>query len=313
MSSPLLIRAEGLSHDYRGRSALKDVHFQVERGEIFGVLGPNGSGKSTLFRILSTFFPPSQGSVTIGSWNIVRDYMAVRRIIGVVFQSPSLDAKLTVHENLIHQGRLYGLRSSELKSRVSEMLNRFGLVDRSGDLTETLSGGLKRRVELAKGLLHKPELLILDEPSTGLDPGARLDMWSYLKNLNESQGVTILVTTHWMEEAERCGRLLILNHGLTVAQGMPVELKREIGGDVLVIKMLNGSNPQQFSEEVKSRFGAHAYVSDSTVHIEHPKAHEFLTRLVEAFPGVMESITVRKPSLEDVFIHRTGHRFWEEN
>ena len=304
-----MVEIQDLRYAYGERPVLQGLSFQVPRGEIFGLLGPNGSGKTTLFRILCTAFPPGSGVVKIHGLQIPRDYGEIRKKIGIVFQSPSLDAKLTVRENLIHQGHLYGLCGGELAKRIEEMMGRLGIQDRAGERVDKLSGGLKRRAELAKGLLHRPSLLILDEPSTGLDPGARIDLWRYLKNLREGEGMTILVTTHLMEEAELCDSVAILNHGKIVSLGSPDALKKTIGGDVIVVKT---KNLVELAQKIKHKFNLEALISEDNLQIEHPHAAGFIARFAEAFPGEVESIVFRKPSLEDVFLHKTGHRFWSE-
>src|SRR5882672_8865134 len=228
-----LLAVETLTHRYGERVALNKVSFEVPKGEIFGLLGPNGGGKTTLFRILSTLVRPTSGSASILGLDLLRDTAALRSRIGVVFQAPSLDKKLRVRENLAHQGHLYGLAGSALRGRIDHLLIEFNLRDRAHDLVETLSGGLQRRVEIAKSLLHRPELLLLDEPSTGLDPGARIDLWQTLYRLRDQQDVTILLTTHLMEEAARCDRVAILDRGRIVASGTPEALRAEIGGEVV--------------------------------------------------------------------------------
>jgi ABC-2 type transport system ATP-binding protein len=301
-----VIRIERLGHRYDQRQALDDVSFDVRPAEIFGLLGPNGSGKTTLFRILSTLMLPTQGRAFIMAHDAAREPNQVRREIGVVFQAASVDAKLTAAENLRHQGHLYGLSGQPLKRRIAEMLGRVGLADRAGDRVETLSGGQQRRVELAKGLMHHPSVLLLDEPSTGLDPGARRDLWLYLKMLRDEERVTVVVTTHLMEEAEHCDRLAILNEGKLVALGTPAELKREIGGEVIVME---ARDPESLARRIAERFGP-CNVIDGKVRLEREHGHRFVTDVVEAFPGEIDSISVSKPTLEDVFIDRTGHRFW---
>jgi len=196
-----------------------------------------------------------------------------------------------------------------LRKRVKAILERVGLSDRARDQAETFSGGMQRRLELAKGLLHGPRVLLLDEPTTGLDPGARRDLWQYLRMLRDEEQVTVLVTTHLMEEAERCDRLAILNEGKLVALGTPTELKSEIGGDVIV---LESRNSDSLATRIRTHFSVEARVVDSRIHIEKDNAHRFVTDLVEAFPGEIDAVSIAKPSLEDVFIKRTGHRFWSE-
>jgi ABC-2 type transport system ATP-binding protein len=216
MNNSPAIRVQGVSHWYGQRQALNDVSFEIEPGEIFVFLGPNGGGKSTLFRLLSTLLPLAQGEATLLGFDLRRQIGEIRSRIGVVFQSPSVDRKLTVGENLLHQGHLYGIRGAELKRRSEILLERFKLTDRVRDRVETLSGGLRRRVELAKGLLHHPRLLLLDEPSTGLDPAARNDVWDYLRQLREQDGVTVVLTTHLLEEADKADRIAILDRGKLV-------------------------------------------------------------------------------------------------
>jgi ABC-2 type transport system ATP-binding protein len=303
-----VIQVEELRHRYDTRVALDGVSFDVRPGEIFGLLGPNGSGKTTMFRILSTLMLPSGGRALIGGLDVATQPNRVRREIGVVFQASSIDVKLTAEENLRHIGHLYGLRGAALNARVKEMLSRVALADRANDYAETFSGGMQRRLEIAKGLLHQPSVLLLDEPTTGLDPGARRDLWQYLNTLRD-QGITIIVTTHLMEEAERCDRLAILSQGRLVALGTPTELKREIGGDVI---LLETSEPESLAQQIEQRYGIEAGVLDGKVRLEREGGHRFVTDVVEAFPGEIDAISIAKPTLEDVFIHRTGHRFWTE-
>ena len=295
-----------LTHRYGDRVALNNVSLTVQRGEIFGLLGPNGGGKTTLFRILSTLLPPQTGQVRVFDCDVVAQRNAVRRQIGVVFQSPSLDKKLTVLENLRHHGHIFGLRGEPLRQRITDLLQRFGLADRANELTETLSGGLRRRVEIARGLLHKPTLLLLDEPSTGLDPRVRREVSDYLVELRDRDGVTVLVTTHIMEEAERCDRLAILDRGQVVALDRPATLKDRVGGDVVSVR---AHDPVKLSTQIESRFAVKAGVVDHVIRIERARGHEFVPALGEAFPGENEAVSVGKPTLEDAFIHLTGHRF----
>ena len=304
-----VISVENLVHRYEERTALNGISFDVRPAELFSLLGPNGSGKTTLFRILSTLMIPGGGHATIMGFDVARDPNNLRRQIGVVFQAQSIDVKLTAEENLTHQGHLYGLRGAALKTRIAEMLGRVGLADRAGEKAETFSGGMQRRLELAKGLLHHPSVLLLDEPTTGLDPGARRDLWQYLGILREEEHVTVLVTTHLMEEAERCDRLAILNEGKVVALGTPNDLKHEIGGDVI---LLDAKSPEPLAVRIAQHFGVDAQVLQGKVRLEREGGHRFITDVVEAFPGEIEAVSVSKPTLEDVFIHRTGHRFWTE-
>jgi ABC-2 type transport system ATP-binding protein len=308
-ASPV-ISVENVVHRYAGRTALDGVSFDVRPAELFGLLGPNGAGKTTLFRIFSTLMVPTSGRVTILGADVARDPNAIRHRIGVVFQAQSIDVKLTARENLWHQGHLYGLHGALLNARIDEMLHRVGLADRANDKAETFSGGMQRRLELAKGLLHHPSVLLLDEPTTGLDPGARRDLWQYLAILRDEERVTVIVTTHLMEEAERCDRLAILNEGKVVALGTPDELKREIGGDVILIET---KDPESLAARMRTRLHVDVQIMNGQLRLEREHGHHFITDVVEAFPGEIDAISVSKPTLEDVFIHRTGHRFWTDD
>jgi ABC-2 type transport system ATP-binding protein len=309
-SAAAVISVQNLVHRYENRTALNGVSFDVRPAELFGLLGPNGSGKTTLFRILSTLMIPTGGRAVVMGCDAATDAASLRRQIGVVFQAPSVDAKLTAYENLWHQGHLYGLHGPALKKRVGEILGRVGLADRAKERVETFSGGMQRRIELAKGLLHHPGVLLLDEPTTGLDPGARRDLWQYLQMLRDEEHVSVLVTTHLMEEAERCDRLAIMNEGNLVALGTPVELKSEIGGDVILLDAARDAG--LLAEHIRARFRLDATVLGTQVRIEREGGHRFVPDVVEAFPGEIQAISVSKPALEDVFIHRTGHKFWSE-
>lgn len=305
-----VISVDNLVHRYGDRTALNAVSFDVRPAELFGLLGPNGSGKTTLFRILSTLMVPSAGHARIMGFDAAAEPARLRRQIGVVFQAQSVDLKLTAYENLWHQGHLYALRGQSLKKRIQEVLSRVGLADRARDLVETFSGGMQRRVELAKGLLHHPGVLLLDEPTTGLDPGARRDLWQYLQMLRDEEQVSVLVTTHLMEEAERCDRLAIVSEGNLVALGTPTELKSEIGGDVIILDAAHDAGA--LADRIRARFHVETTVLENQVRIEMANAHRFVTEVVEAFPGEVEALSISKPALEDVFIRRTGHKFWSE-
>jgi ABC-2 type transport system ATP-binding protein len=309
MTATDAIQVESLIHQYGDRVALNGISFGVHPAEIFGLLGPNGSGKTTLFRILTTLMVPTRGRALIAGFDPVRQPNEVRRRIGVVAQAQSIDVKLTAAENLMHQGHLYGLSGAALKQRIAEMLERVALSDRANELVETFSGGMQRRVELAKGLMHRPTVLLLDEPTTGLDPGARRDLWLYLDMLREQEGVTVLVTTHLMEEAERCQRLAILSKGELVGLGRPAELKSEIGGDVI---QFEAENPEALAARIRQRFGVSCTVDEKILRLERAQGSRFAADVMEAFPGEIRSINVSRPTLEDVFIKRTGHRFWTE-
>ena len=302
------ISVQGLTFRYGDRLALQGIDFSVNAAEIFGLLGPNGGGKTTVFRIVSTLLPVQEGTASVLGRDVATRPDEVRFLIGVTFQSPSLDPKLTVRENLIHQSHLYGLSGRPMRGRIARQLDRLGLADRASDRVESLSGGLKRRVEIAKGLLHDPQVLLLDEPSTGLDPNARHDLWRYLQQLQSEAGVTVLVTTHLMEEAERCDRLGILDEGHLVALGSPDELRASVGGDCITVHC---QQPAELSNRIGEKFGVEVRQIGDTLRVERDRGHELVRELVEAFPDDVTSISLGKPTLEDVFIDRTGHRFWD--
>ena len=303
----MIVKAENLTHRYGERVALSGVSFETRKGEIFGLLGPNGGGKSTVFRILSTMMAPTGGKAWVSGFDVAREPDKVRRKIGVVFQSQSLDKKLTVEENLRGQGHLHGMSGAALRERMDKVLSRLGLADRRGDLVEILSGGLKRRVEIAKGLLHRPEVLLMDEASTGLDPGARRELWRFILELRESEGVTVLLTSHILDEADKCDRLVLLHEGRKVSEGTPAELKSRIGGDVVILET---GKPEELGAQIESRFRIKPASVDGTLRVEIANGHRFITEVVEAFPGAIESVALKKPTLEDVFLHETGAALW---
>ncbi len=300
------ITVENLTHKYGNRCALDNVSFTVSRGEIFGLLGPNGSGKTTLFKILSTLMPPTSGSVNILGHDLSIDAKVIRKLLGVVFQRPGLDVKLTVTENLRHYGHLYGLKGKSLKHRISELLERFGISERSHDLVEKLSGGLQRRVEIAKAMLHSPQVLLLDEPSSGLDVGVRRQLSEYLNSLAETENILVLLTTHLMDEAELCNRVGILDSGKFVALGTPDELKAQIGGDVVLIETEKGEN---LFSAIADRFEVSPILTDNYLRIECERGHEFVRDVVAAFSDDIQTVRFGKPTLEDVFIKLTGNPF----
>jgi ABC-2 type transport system ATP-binding protein len=299
----LAVEVANLSYAYGERVALKKVSFAVGQRDMFGIVGPNGSGKSTLFKLLATLLDPSDGSAIICQRDIRRESHRVRAHIGVVFQTSSLDGKLTLEENLRHYGQFYGLRGARLRDRVGTVLARTGLNDRRSELVERLSGGLRRRGDVARCLLHEPDVLLLDEPTTGLDPVARREFWRYLNEIRAERDLTILVTTHLMSEADRCDQLALLHQGEIVALASPEELKREMGYDVLTIQT---QQPQELASQIQEQFHLEPRVVANAIRIEVVEGHQFVARIVDAYPGLIESVNVSKPSIEDVFVLRTG-------
>ncbi len=307
-SQSVALRVAEVRFRYGSHVALRGVSFEVGSGEVFAFLGPNGSGKTTLFRLLSTLIPLQEGRVEILGCDIRSQLQRVRESIGVVFQAPSLDIKLTVRENIHHQGALYGMSGKLLRGRCREVLAELGLEDRADHRVETLSGGLKRRVELAKGLLHHPRLLLMDEPSTGLDPGARSDLWRFLQTLRQEQGITVLLTTHLLEEADRADRIAILDAGKLVALDSPHALRAALGGDCLTIET---AEPEALAAEMQARFSLAARVVDGSLRLETSNGPAQIQELTAAFGERIRSLRLGKPTLEDVFIEKTGRRFWQ--
>lgn len=299
------VAARGVSFAYGERRALQSVGFEVPTGSVRGFLGPNGSGKSTLFKILATILPVQEGEVKMLGRDLRLEMPEVRKHLGVVFQSPALDRVLTVRENLVYGGHLYGLSGSDLDRRVDAMLTSTGLAERSRDRVSELSGGLRRRVELAKGMLHEPRLLLLDEPSTGLDPAARMDLWRFLK----SRDVTVLFTTHLMDEAEEADQVTILHEGRVVGEGTPDDLKREVGAEVVELQC---AEPAALLSEVRKALSIEGTVVDGALRLQSEDMHRFVPALMDQFGDSVERLTVSRPSLEDVFIQKTGHRFWSD-
>ncbi len=296
--SPSAIEVDHLSHRYGSRVALNDVTLNVPAGKVAALLGPNGGGKTTLFKILATLMRPSDGTARLCGHDVRTAAGAVRRCIGVTFQSPSLDLKLTVRENLKVNGHLYGLRGAALRERIDALLAEFRIADRARDFCEVLSGGLRRRVEIAKALMHAPAVLLLDEPSTGLDPAARCELSELFRRL-AAGGVTVFLTTHLMEEAEPCDAVAIIDAGRLVAMDAPEVLCRSIGGDVITFET---DAPQELARHI----GSGAVVAGGTVRVEHEAGHRFAAETIESWQGRIQAVHVGRPTLADVFMQATG-------
>ena len=300
------IQVENLSHAYQQRQALDNISFDVSCGEIFGLLGPNGSGKTTLFRILSSLMPGTSGTVRILGHDLATEVKAIRNLLGVVFQHPGLDTTLTVVENLRHHGHLYGLAGKSLNYRISELLERFAVSDRATERVETLSGGLQRRVEIAKALLHSPRVLLLDEPTSGLDVTARRQLSDHLGTLAQTDNILVLLTTHLLDDAEACNRVGILDVGRLVVIGEPDELKNQVGGDVILIESIDN---ETLGAAIAEKFGVSTGATDNQLRVECQRGHEFVRDVVAAFPDEIQSVRFGKPTLEDVFVKLTGNPF----
>jgi ABC-2 type transport system ATP-binding protein len=305
MPSPLPLALDGVRHAYGDRHALDGVTLDVRAGELFGLLGPNGGGKTTLLRVVTALLAPDEGSARVFGHDTVREPAAVRQRLGVVFQQVALDAELTLRENLRFHGALVGLRGAALDARVGEVLAAFGLADRAGDRVKTLSGGLARRADLARGLLHRPPLLLLDEPTTGLDPTARRDLWDALARLRREEGTTVVVATHLMEEAEGCDRVGILSAGRLVALGAPANLRADLGGEAL---WLDTRRPDALRQRLADTLGLEARPVGAALLVETSDAPGDLARVLDACGDLVAAATVRRPTLDDVFAARTGAR-----
>ena len=304
-----VIEVEDLSRRYGNLIAVQGVSFAVEPGEIFGFLGPNGAGKTSTIHMLCTLLKPTSGRASVGGHDVVQDRASVRRSIGLVFQESSLDEQLTARENLRFHAMLYGLSRSEFRRRAETLLELVELTDRADSLVETFSGGMKRRLEVARGLVHRPKVLFLDEPTLGLDPQTRRLIWEHLRRLRESEGVTVFMTTHYMDEAETCDRVAVIDHGQIVAIDTPKALKDQVGGDVVAAFTSDNETALAKLEAVdhlQPRLGP-----DQQVILEVEGGEAFVPKLVSILssgpdPVDVQSISLRRPTLEDVFVKLTG-------
>ncbi len=316
------VEVTGVSHTYPGaaKAALDEVTFRVEPGEIFGVLGPNGSGKSTLFAILATVIRPSRGSAAIMGHDIANKPSQVRSMLGVVFQHPALDPMLTGRENLMHHGRLHGMQGIGVRDAVIQRLSEVGLADRADQRVGILSGGLRRRIELARAMLHQPHLLLLDEPSVGLDVAARRELWRSLLALRSGNGQSIVLTTHLMDEAERCDRLAVLDGGHLVALDTPARLKAQVGDNVITVELapqrpgeaVDASTLEQMQRRITERFspwpaGGEPRIVGGRLFMHHERGAALVEDVTRTWPDAFSHVTVGRPTLEDAFLHLTGH------
>ena len=304
-----IIEIKSLTKAFGRIQAVQGIDLNIEKGEIFGLLGPNGAGKTTTIGMLCTIIRPTSGSATLAGFDIIKNPAEVRRQVGIVFQDPTLDTVLTGHENLELHARLYGVPAAQREKRIAEMLELVDLTDRSRDVTRTYSGGMRRRLELARGLLHKPAVLFLDEPTLGLDPQTRARTWDYIKKMAQKEQTTVVLTTHYMEEAQLvCDRVGIIDHGRIMALDAPDNLKESMGGDLVVIRAkeqpLQKIQTLPYVTEVKQNEG--------TVEITMKYAHLHLPELLSIIPNV-ECVEVRVPTLNDVFIKLTGRDIREDS
>ncbi|MFN2463788.1 MAG: ATP-binding cassette domain-containing protein [Candidatus Dormibacteria bacterium] len=305
-----MITTRALVKKYGDFAAVRGIDLDVREGEIFGFLGPNGAGKSTTISILCTLLKPTAGEVTVAGCDVRRDPDEVRRRIGLIFQDPSLDEQLTARENLEFHGFLYGLPARLRRDRIAEVLEIVGLADRAKDVVRTFSGGMKRRLEIARGVMHHPQVLFLDEPTLGLDPQTRAHIWEYLHGLRKREGITVFMTTHYMDEAEFCERIAIIDRGTIVALGTPDELKAKVGGDIITIKP--EGDPEVMAQAVGAAFSLAATVHHDAVRVEVPDSSTFVPRLFSELREPVKSLSLHRPSLDDVFLKLTGHGIRDE-
>ena len=290
-------------------TAVNGVSFSVAPGEVFGFLGPNGAGKTTTISVLCTLLKPTQGKVRINGYDVVRQPNDVRHSIGLIFQDPTLDSQLTAQENLDFHAFAYDVPRNEARARSEQLLKLVDMWDRRNDQVRTFSGGMKRRLEIVRGLLHHPRVLFLDEPTQGLDPQTRALIWKYLLGLRDSDGITLFMTTHYMDEAEYCDRIAIIDHGSIVAIDTPDNLKATVGGDVVVLRT---SDNAMAKAEIAQRFGTTATEHGQELRLEVDRGDEFVPELVRGITPRVEAISVSRPTLDDVFITLTGRAIREQ-
>ena len=306
-----VIEVKNLKKKFDEITAVDGISFEVKKGEIFGFLGPNGAGKSTTISILATLAEPTSGEARINGFNVMKNRNDVRKSIGLVFQDPSLDDRLTAEENLRFHARLYEISPADYKKRVEEVLDLVELKDRRNDLVRTFSGGMKRRLEIARGLIHYPAVLFLDEPTIGLDPQTRSHLWEYILRLKREKEMTIFMTTHYMNEAEYCDRIAIIDRGKIVALDTPTNLKKNIGGDIIRMK---SAEKEKLKKELKEKYNLEAKEREGgTVQIEVESAETFMPKLFNELESKIESIEMRRPTLDDVFLSLTGRVIREEH
>jgi len=302
-----IIQVRDLTKSYGDFLAVDGVSFDVAEREIFGFLGPNGAGKTTTINMLATLLKPTRGSATLAGYDISSQANGVRQSIGTVFQDPSLDDRLTAEENLRFHAMLYNVPRSIRAQRMNEVLAIVGLSDRRRSLVRTFSGGMKRRLEIARGLMHHPKVLFLDEPTIGLDPQTRNAIWEHVRRLREEVGIAVFMTTHYMDEAENCDRIAIIDHGKIQALDTPEALKRMVGGDKIIVV-----GDPALHEDLAARYGVAVQKVDGTLHFHVEGGAEFVPRVVVDFKERIRSIQVKQPSLDDVFLKLTGHAIPEQ-
>jgi ABC-2 type transport system ATP-binding protein len=304
-----VLEVHDLVKRYGDVEAVRGIDLEVQPGEIFGFLGPNGAGKTTTINILCTLLKPTSGSARVAGLDVAREPGGVRARIGLVFQDASLDEQLTARENLEFHAFLYGLSGPTRKQRIDEALVMVELTDRASSLVKTFSGGMKRRLEIARGMLHYPKVLFLDEPTLGLDPQTRSRIWGYLQELRTRERITIFMTTHYMDEAEFCDRIGIIDNGQIVALGSPEELKAQVGGDIVTLTTADNSRA---AEEIRQAFGLEPLSTNGTLRLEVPEGASFVPQLFHGLTVPVNTVSLSRPSLDAVFLKLTGHAIREE-
>jgi len=309
-----VIETNSLTKAYGSLKAVDDLNITVEPGEIFGLLGPNGAGKTTTISMLCTILRPTSGKATVNGFDVVKDANLVRKSIGIVFQDPSIDDRLTGRENLYMHANLYGVPASEQTDRINRVLKLIELDDRADDLLRTYSGGMRRRLELGRGLIHYPKVLFLDEPTVGLDPQTRDHIWKYIRELKQAHDITVVLTTHYMDEADKLSdRIAIMDHGKIVVLDTPSKLKETLEGDVVVVK---AKNPTILGELVSKSLGFNqTQLVEGSLEITVRNGRVVMPRIMELATQnniYVESIALREPNLEDVFLHYTGRNIRED-
>jgi ABC-2 type transport system ATP-binding protein len=289
-------------------TAVDNISFSVEDGEVFGFLGPNGAGKTTAINVLCTLMRPTTGSAKVAGYDVASQRNAVRQSIGLVFQDPSLDAQLTAHENLRFHARLYNVPGNERAERIEKVLRIVELWDRRDAVVRTFSGGMKRRLEIARGILHHPRVLFLDEPTLGLDPQTREHVWEYILELQRAQEITIFMTTHYMDEAEHCDRIAIIDQGKIVALDTPDALKRMVGVDIVTLRT---EDNERAAREIRERYGLEPQRDDTRIRLEVEAGAEFIPRLLGELGVAVKSVDLHRPTLDDVFLKLTGRAIRE--
>ena len=309
MPNSYIIEVENLVKKYGKLTAVNDISFTVDEGESFGLLGPNGAGKTTVINILCTLSKPTSGKALINGFDVNRQRSQVRQSIGLVFQDPSLDDKLTALENLEFHSRVYNIPRAVRKERMEQMLNMVELWERRRDVVKTFSGGMKRRLELARGLLHYPKVLFLDEPTLGLDPQTRHRLWDFILELRKKEGTTVFLTTHYMDEAEYASRIAVMDYGKLIALDTPRALKGTVGGDMISLSTADNNKAQA---ELKERYQIEAKSDGEQLTFEIANGDRFIPTLTRELKTEILSISLRRPTLEDVFLKLTGHGLRDE-